>query len=87
MVRWSAGDVVTDESFELQEYFVYPQGVCRIRKSSSPTTAALYFKIQNCTAGARDPLSIGKSLQEYAQIKRERGELAQFTPLMLPFRL
>ena len=68
MVRWSAGDIVTDESFELQEYFVY-------------------FKIQNCTAGARDPLSIGKSLQEYAQIKRERGELAQFTPLMLPFRL
>ena len=29
---------------QTQEYLVYPQGVCRIRKSSSPTTATLYFK-------------------------------------------
>ncbi len=59
---------------ESKEYFVYPQGVCRIRKSSSTTTAALYFEITYCTAGAKDPLRGGKAFQEYAQLKRERGE-------------
>ena len=53
---------------------MYPQGVCRIRKSSSPTTAALYFKIQNRTVGTKDPLRGGKAFQEYPQLKRERGE-------------
>ena len=27
-----------------QEYFVYPQGACRIRKAAKPPTAAQYFK-------------------------------------------
>ena len=34
----------------------------------------VYFKIQNRTVGAKDPLRHGKMLQECAPIKRERGE-------------
>ena len=33
------------EVWKLQEYFVYPQGACRIRKAAKPPTAAQYFKI------------------------------------------
>ena len=34
----------------------------------------VYFEITYCTAGAKYPLRGGKTLQEYAPIKRERGE-------------
>ena len=37
--------------------------------------------------GRKDRRPAGKALLECIRIKRERGELAQFTPLMLPFRL
>ena len=33
------------EVWKTQEYFVYPQGACRIRKAAKPPTAAQYFKI------------------------------------------
>ena len=33
------------EVWKLQEYFVYPQGACRIRTAEKPQTAAQYFKI------------------------------------------
>jgi hypothetical protein len=32
------------EVWKTQEYFVYPQGACRIRKAAKPPTAAQYFK-------------------------------------------
>ena len=32
------------EVWKTQEYFVYPQGACRIRKVAKPPTAAQYFK-------------------------------------------
>ena len=34
----------------------------------------VYFEITYCTAGAKDPLRVGKPFQEYPQVKRERGE-------------
>ena len=34
----------------------------------------VYFEIQSCAAAAKDPLSGGKTFQEYATLKRERGE-------------
>ncbi len=34
----------------------------------------VYFEITYCTAGAKDPPRGGKAFQEYAQLKRERGE-------------
>ncbi len=34
----------------------------------------MYFEIQNRTVGTKDPLGGGKAFQEYARVKRERGE-------------
>ena len=34
----------------------------------------VYFEISNRTDAAKDRLSIGKTIKEYAQLKRERGE-------------
>ena len=34
----------------------------------------VYFEIANRTDAAKDRLSIGKAIKEYAQLKRERGE-------------
>ena len=40
----------------------------------------VYFEITYRTTGIKDPLRGGKSFQEYANLKRERGE-HPFTPL------
>ena len=34
----------------------------------------VYFEISYRATGAKDPLRGGKTFQEYAQVKRERGE-------------
>ena len=62
---------------------MYPQGVCRIRKSSSPTTAALYFKVFKRMHGGKrsavpmsSHLSGDRQLEGPVTITEDRNNLA-----------
>ena len=46
----------------------------------------VYFKLAICTIRAKDPLRGGKTFQEYAIVKRERGEF-HIHPAVAPVSL
>ena len=63
------------KAWKPKEYFVYPQGVCRIRKPPLSATAALYFeafKLHSC--GKRSASPAARCFGNCAPLKRERGE-------------
>jgi len=47
----------------------------------------VYFKIPNRTSAVKEPLSIGKSFQEYANIKKGAGRMRVIHPAVAPFRV
>ena len=66
---------------------MYPQGVCRIRKSASPTTAALYFKIPYCRIGAKDPLIPRQDISRECPTKKGAGRIFSIHPAVAPVSL
>jgi len=55
-------------------------------QSSGPKEYFVYFEGLNCGIRAKDPLSGGKTLQEYLPLKRERGEF-RIHPAVAPVSL
>ncbi len=58
--------------WKMEEYFVYPQGVCHIRKPASLATAVLYFPFfKPQTGGKRSAIQPQTIYSEFPQIPRD----------------
>jgi len=76
IVDGAARDFIANESSGPQEYFVYPQGVCHIRKPISSATAILYFKGLNCAVAVKDPQNRRQAVQETCPSKKGAGRIS-----------